>query len=249
MAGTEVERIGPDAQRRTGSRPSGLVYFSTSDTIQLDQQALRRKRTRKSTITAARLLQEQLSEGGHRTYPVMVTLTYAAIDRWSSKHVSAHLKTCREWFRRRGYKFDYLWVAELQKRGAVHYHVLIWMPKKLQLPKPDNAGWWRHGMTKIEKVRNAVGYAAKYVSKDALNHKFPRGLRLCGRGGLSRRSVVELRWWNSPVWVRRWLPTITDVRRTPGGGYLCLETGEWRPSPYEVFLIGGQIYIRNRQHE
>ncbi len=158
MAGTEQARIGADAQRRADSRGSGLVHFSTSDTILLDQAAMRRKRVRQATITGARLLQQQLTDGGRRTYPVMVTLTYAALDRWNSRHVSDYLKTCREWFRRRKRPFHYCWVAELQQRGAVHYHVMIWMPKDLTLPKPDKRGWWPHGFTRIEKARNAVGY-------------------------------------------------------------------------------------------
>jgi len=243
MIGTESARIGPDAQRRTDSRAPGLVYSSTSDTILLDQRAIRAKRTRQATITGARLLQEQLTAGGRRTYPVMVTLTYAALGTWDTGHVSAFLKTCREWFRRRGKVFHYCWVAELQKRGAVHYHVLIWMPKGYRLPKPDKRGWWPHGMSRIEKARNAVGYLAKYVSKHALRVDFPKGLRLHGRGGLSARNRVEIRWWCSPAWVRRWTRDICDVRRTAGGGYVRRDTDEWRTSPYRVVLLNGRRYL------
>ncbi len=207
---------------------------------------MRCKRMRSATITGARLLQEQITQGGHRTYPVMVTLTYAMLDNWSSKHVTAYLKRCREWFRRRGHAFHYCWVAELQKRGAVHYHVMIWMPAKLRLPKPDKNGWWPHGMTRIEKARNAVGYMAKYVSKESLNQEFPRGLRLHGRGGLSDKSKIELRWWAAPAWVRRWTRSIADVRRSIGGGYFRVDTGEWRPSPYEVIRINGEMFLREK---
>lgn len=230
-------------------RRPGLVHFPTSDTILLDQVAMRRKRVRQATITGARLLQQQLTDGGRRTYPVIVTLTYAAIDGWNSRHVSDYLKTCREWFRRRKRPFHYCWVAELQQRGAVHYHVMIWMPKDLTLPKPDKRGWWPHGFTRIEKARNAVGYLAKYVSKESLNQKFPKGLRLYGRGGLSIQSRIEMRWWCSPIWVRQWCKKITDVRRTIGGGWVCVATGEWRPSPFNVVLVDGQVFLIRKQHE
>lgn len=238
----------PEAQPGAQRAP-GLVHISTSDTIELDQAAIRAKKLRQATITGARLLQEQLSQGGQRTYPVMVTLTYAALGMWDKRHVTAYLKNCREWFRRRGKAFHYCWVAELQTRGAVHYHVMIWMPKGFVLPKPDKCGWWAHGMTRIEKARNPVGYLAKYVSKEAMRVDFPKGIRLHGRGGLSIKSRIELRWWCSPVWVRRWTGDIVcDVRRTSGGGYIRLDNGEWRPSPYQVILIGGAKYLTDIAH-
>lgn len=238
-----------DAQEKSGverSEALGLVHSSTSDTRchQVDPQAGRLKRLRKSTITGARLIQQQLESGGRRTYPVMITLTYAGLDSWRSHHVSGFLKICREWFRRRGKKFHYCWVAELQDRGAVHYHVIVWMPKGYTLPKPDRRGWWPHGLTRIEAVRNAVGYIAKYVSKESTARSFPTGIRLHGRGGLSSTSRIEMRWWSCPLWVRRWCSNIQDIQRTPGGGFLCVATGEWRPSPWEVFLRDGAIFIR-----
>jgi Protein of unknown function (DUF3296). len=39
---------------------------------------------------------------------------------------------------RRGHKLPYVWVAELQKRGALHYHVLLWLPRGLTLPNPTS---------------------------------------------------------------------------------------------------------------
>lgn len=244
MNGTDRPLHASGRGSAASQRPiSGLVYISTSDTIKLDQPAMRAKRTRQATITGARLMHEQLVQNGKRTYPVMVTLTYAALGMWSSRHVTRYLKNCREWFRRRNESFHYCWVAELQKRGAVHYHVMIWMPKGYRLPKPDKCGWWPHGMTRIEKARNAVGYLAKYVSKDALRVDFPKGLRLHGRGGLSTNSQVELRWWCSPSWARRWTKSICDVRRFSGGGFIRNDTGEWRPSPYRVILVNGHRYL------
>ena len=92
MSGTEQAcHTAPPAACDLGLSP-GLVHFSTSDTIKLDPRLMRQKRLRSATITGARLLDEQISRGGHRTYPVMVTLTYALIDNWSSKHVTAYLK-------------------------------------------------------------------------------------------------------------------------------------------------------------
>ena len=61
-------RLRRAAAEPAAQRPPGLVHFSTSDPIRLDQDGLRKKRTRKATITAARLLQEQVTNGGRRTY-------------------------------------------------------------------------------------------------------------------------------------------------------------------------------------
>ena len=204
---------------------------------------------RKATITGARLIDQHLRAGGRRTYPVMITLTYARLDSWSSLHVTGFLKSCREWFRQRDRKFYYCWVAELQKRGAVHYHVVVWMPKGYRLPKPDKRGWWPHGLTKIEAARNPVGYIAKYVSKETLSARLPKGCRMHGRGGLTASARIEMRWWSAPRWVRSWRSSISDVRRMPGGGFVCVVTGEWRPSPYIVFLSGGAIFLRAKESE
>lgn len=238
--GTEAPgAVASAPQAPSDAHGAGLVHFSTTDTIRLDHAVMRAKRTRHATITGARLIQEQLTRGGRRTYPVMITLTYGAAWLCSNGHITTYLKRCRELFRRRGKRFHYCWVAELQQRGVVHYHVVVWMPKGLQLPKPDKAGWWRYGMTRIEAARNAVGYLAKYVSKDTLKQQFPKGLRVHGRGGLSRASRIEQRWWASPLWVRRWTGEIVDVRRAKSGGFVRLDTGEYRPSPFEVVRIDG----------
>jgi hypothetical protein len=45
----------------------------------------------------------------------------------------------------------YAWVAELEKRGVIHYHIMIVVPPDLvigdDLPYPDEAVLWRYGST------------------------------------------------------------------------------------------------------
>ena len=81
----------------------------------------------------------------------MVTLTYAELDAWEPLHLTAFLKAAREYYRRKGAKFRYVWVGELQQRSAVHYHVLVWLPVRMQVIKPDKRGWWPHGMTRVDR--------------------------------------------------------------------------------------------------
>jgi hypothetical protein len=173
----------------------------------------------------------------------MITLTYSPRVSWTSRHVSDFLKITREWFRRRGRKFYYVWVAELMKNGMVHFHVIVWMSKGYRLPRPDRRGWWPHGMTRIEGARNAVGYLAKYCSKVHQPNSFPKGLRTHGRGGLDATGRIEMRWWSSPKWVRQWCSSITDVRRVTGGGFVRVDTGEWKSSLWRILFAGGRVFL------
>lgn len=191
-------------------------------------------------MTQARLADEQVRQGGHRGRWLMVTTTYRPGTEWTPRHITAFLKNAREWFRRQGQPMQYQWVLELTKAGVPHYHVIVWIPRHLHLPRADRRGWWPHGMTKTETARNPVGYLAKYASKgcaDCFNpitgqqNKVPRGARICGAGGLLAPGTAELRWWMTPLWFRERKPDICDVRRVQGG-YVVRSTGEFVASPW-----------------
>lgn len=47
------------------------------------------------------------------------------------------LQRIRVWVRRRDHGLRYVWVAELQQRVALHYHLLLWLPRGLTLPEFD----------------------------------------------------------------------------------------------------------------
>ena len=231
----------------------GLVYFSTTcpegERVPLDSKVSRLRRMKSGTITAARLLQEQMQCAAIRYKVVMVTLTYRDIDGYSPNHIREFLHLSRKFLQRRGFRMRYVWVMELQRRGAPHYHVLLWMPKGQTLPKPDKRGWWPHGFTRIEWTRNAVGYCAKYASKQT-DQQFPRRARIHGCGGLSQQAAMERRWWLSPLWVRDKWQAADDVHRAPKGGFVSRVTGEWEPSPWIVVKINGSIFaIKVTQNE
>jgi hypothetical protein len=44
---------------------------------------------------------------------------------FAPRHVSELIKRTRQWLERRGHSLHCVWVAELQKRGALHYHVQL----------------------------------------------------------------------------------------------------------------------------
>ena len=215
----------------------GLVPTPTSDpTIQvIERFASRYKRLRKSVITSAKLLLESKQRDGFRFFLAMLTLTYAPGNEWHARHISDLQKKIRRYLGKHGKSYDFVWVCELQERGAPHYHILILVPHGVRLPMPDVMGWWPHGSTRIEKVEKAIGYLIKYVSKgqDTI-HKFVRGQRTHGSGGLCKAAQMERRWWMAPQYVREHWPEMkSDVRRAPGGGWMSRETGEFMPSPWQ----------------
>ncbi len=234
--------------------PVGLVYTSTSPThstaveqrpegFVITAKGARLERMRRSVITTARLVCEGMTRVKNRV--AFLTLTYAGRWDWRPDHMSEFIKRLRAWCVRRGFVPRYVWVAELQERGAVHYHIAVWLPKGINLPKPDKQGWWTHGSTRIEWARAVVGYLAKYVSKGSdTGHAIPRGLRLTGSGGLSPLARDERAWWFLPSYVREVFEVADRTRRAAGGGFRSLVTGEWMDSRYRVVGVhGGCIHI------
>lgn len=223
----------------------GACPFRTSDTppreIVVQRHASRVRRMKRRVKTVARVIGESL-RGGQRVRPLFVTLTYAKAGAWRPKHLTACIKAMREWARRQGYVFRYVWCAEIQterfkETGAavVHYHLITWVPARLSLPKPDKRRWWCHGSTQVKTARNAVGYLAKYASKGDDVGQFPKGLRVNGDGGIPAAGVAEVRWWMLPSWLRDRVTLEDGCKRAPSGGFVSKD-GECFRSPW--VLIG-----------
>lgn len=221
---------GPEA--RGGSAAPGLVPTKTS--VTLVRQEARLKRMKRSVLTSARLMQEEATDHGWRFRVAMLTLTYRPEAQWSARHITGLVKALRAYLDRRKVRARYVWVLELTQAGKPHYHLLIWLPRGMSLPKPDKRGWWPHGLTRIEWARSAVGYLAKYASKGTDGYAFPKGARLCGVGGLSLRSRLEKAWWLAPSWVREAFSIEERPVRAPGGGWVSRISGDWLPSPWRL---------------
>ena len=138
----------------------------------------------------------------------------------------------------------FAWVQEFTKKGRPHYHVLLWLPPGITLPKPDKRGWWPFGYTKIEWARNAIGYIAKYASKADSLHLPARGARMHGNGGVTGEALQEQRWWRLPTWARERVVPSDQCRRRKGGGLLVPDTGEILRSPWAVIFRGGSVFLR-----
>ena len=148
----------------------------------------------------------------------MVTLTYRKASDWKPKHMTKFTT----WLKRvlGADLIAYAWVAELQKRGAIHYHLMVYTKKGAYIPYPDkplgrqNFRGWKYGQTNVENGRLGQ-YLASYVSKEHQKdyYKFPKGAR---GFGIWVGSSVELKrllgaYMNDkkkPLWVSADFPNI-----------------------------------------
>lgn len=152
----------------------------------------------------------------HRSSPyrvALVTLTYSPNAKWDPKDISECIALYAHWFRRRKLRFHYVWTVELQGNGKPHYHVVMWFPQGVTPPFPDEAGWWKHGMSNAKFAYSPVGYVAKYVSKteNQSGHHLPKGARLWGYGGLTPAEKAGIAYATAP----RWLKSLVSVDSHP----------------------------------
>lgn len=218
-------------ERQREESSNGAAMRSGSE-IQIDPFKSRLKKMQVSTLTAVHRFEDQAQQGGFRGRWVMVTLTYRDSLQWSPRHVSELLRHMRNWMTRRDAEANFFWVAEMQKRGVIHYHILVWLPHRLMLPKPDKQGWWKHGMSKVEAARCGGGYMSKYVSKGD-SAPFPKGARIHGCGGLTGIHKQSWRWWKRPRYVRLAVPLCTVPMKRVPGGWLNMDTGELLESEWK----------------
>lgn len=239
----EAAGLDPYSTSRTGVPVPPLTVESgkawDSMTIEIDREAARVTRLRKGVGMAAKWI--NLTSHA-REQKVMVSLTYAAPEGdnrdWRPNHIADYIQRVRVWYRRlSGLPLRYVWVAELQQRGVIHYHCVFWLHKGITMPKADKRGWWPHGWSNTKKATRPVGYIMKYVSK--IEQKtiggFPHGCRIYGVGGLAKSGRDCKRWVLWPSYVRQNAAAGDPFKPAEGGGFIHSGTGErllseWRPT-------------------
>lgn len=276
---TEAQPARAEAQphTRTGGSALGLVPSSTTHTggaqtqhpyevalqrfedsdgpkpLAIDAKLQRARKMKAAVMTAARLI-DSAPIPGFRTHWLMVTLTLRKGSKIEPRDIEKFITTVRNWLARKhpGYPapLRYVWVMELMKSGAPHYHVLLNLPVTAWMPKPDRKRWWKLGSTEIAVARHAVAYIAKYASKgvEPGSKPFPKGMRIQGNGGLTKDARRELRWWLAPKWAREAFPDVTlaDLRRVVGG-FIDRFTDTLAESPWIVILRGGVPHLLRKQ--
>lgn len=226
----------------TTCRSGSVVVDWAENCITIDPKASRVTRLRKGLGIAAKQLHNQ---GGKDQTIWMQTLTYKGDNRqWRPEHISRYLDALRKWhYARTGSKsVRYAWVAELQQRGVIHYHVIVWLAGGLTPPKPDQPWhskdrkglkqWhppmWPHGMSNRLRSTAPVAYLMKYASKIESKNvgTFPHGARIHGAGGLDPSGRSIRRWVLWPAYVQGNASVTDHFKPSKGGGYINESTGE-----------------------
>jgi hypothetical protein len=161
----DYTRPGPD-RKAIYSRRGGVATFSA------------RSRRRLMQLLAS-LHWADLGPG------VFVTLTYHHGWRADAATLKSHLKAWLQWHRDQELELYYIWRLEWQRRGAIHYHVMMW-PKKgsgmfiaPEYISRARAAWHRiadptsmaHESLGLHCIpitcyRQAAAYVSKYVAKE-----------------------------------------------------------------------------------
>jgi len=116
-----------------------------------------------------------LANLGESNFPVFASLTYAENmqnDKQASKDFNSFAKSLRSEF---GPTIRFIATKERQKRGAIHFHALIWgIPSYVVRGERNSrmvAGIWGHGFADLIQTDGdprVASYMAKYMSKNFL---------------------------------------------------------------------------------
>lgn len=217
-----------------------LVNRATGETFVLDPALARSARLRRRIFAWAKTMTE-FTSGTKGCFALMVTLTYRHGRQWRPRHVRQFMLSTRKLL---GEKLlGYAWVAELQKRGAVHYHVLLSVSRGAFLPMPDKNGDWPYGMTQVVKAKTLY-YIAKYSQKgnDDDGNEYPKGCRIYATwvsAEVKKQAYyTDLRTSVFPKWLREIIDSCGNSetpRRERGGGWRIGD--QVYKSPY--YLLGG----------
>jgi len=110
------------------------------------------------------------------TRMLMVTLTIKKVGDYSPGMIRDYIKSLKQ--KLGADLWGFAWVAELQKRGAVHYHLMAVIPKNKRMPTPDKSGMWKWGMSKIEVAKTPY-YLCVYIGKERQKDlsRYPKSCR------------------------------------------------------------------------
>lgn len=175
---------------------SGRVRDKTEDEkLAILQRSLSRTRKHLTRLINANS-REWYDDAGVPFEPKFLTLTFKEnlTDLTiANKHFTYFLKRFNyQLTHTKANHFKYAVVPEFQKRGAVHFHAVLF-----------NLGWfdanelaeiWEHGfikLNKVETVRNVGTYMTKYLSKDALDERLRGRKRYFASRNLHTPTVVR----------------------------------------------------------
>lgn len=192
---------------------------------------------RRVVIASSENCRDVCERADSRYETLLVTLTYRPGAHWDSKHISAYIAGVNKHLSDVGVRGRYQWVIELTKKGIPHYHVLWWLPFGERLPMPDKSGMWPHGLSRVERARNAVGYLVKYATKGETDvYSLPKGCRLFGVGGGLAEERLATHRAGLPMWLLDCISHDARGRKIARVGWVDCSTGEIYQTPFCVVV-------------
>lgn len=234
-----------EKRRRNLINSQGLVLTKTNHTQaskrsdELEQFSvhpsyLKCRRLRQKLSNAAVLAEAYFHALGIDSQQWLITLTYKSRLDWQPGQLSKFNNRLKSWARSNDIPIIGLWVMELQKRGAPHYHLVLLLPSGVTPPRPDTDNWWQHGFAKQQKASNAIPYMMKYSSKlENGDYPMPKGARTYGCFGLDKASRESLKYNSLPRWLRNLCDSTDKLVKLPGGVWLNATKGEIYKSPWK----------------
>lgn len=173
-----------------------------------------------------------------RRLPLFVTLTYPAIYPDDGQKVKTHLDTFLKRLKRAAPSASAIWRLEYQKRGAPHFHLLVFgVP---YLPHRVVALWWyaivgsgdiRHlgagvEVRQVRSWRGVMSYAGKYMAKASGPDVQPG----CGRfWGVMNRDALPIELLVVPLTFQAFFRGRRSAMRwSKGKGYHRRLGGAWQ---------------------
>lgn len=168
-----------------------LFALDGSKGIVVDMYKKRLELMRSRIFSWARIMTEVCKNPGLRK--VMIGMTYKNADDYKPGHFHQYLKKIKQMLGEN--LIGFAWVAELQMRGAIHYHLMLAVKKGTRIPKPDESGMWPWGSSNICTARSYF-YICSYLGKEYQKDldKYPKSARMYGasmRGNLDLQKVFR----------------------------------------------------------
>jgi hypothetical protein len=163
---------------------ASLLKVTKGENFEQEGGGLRGKVKGFSRASRRRLMQTIAQVKRDAELPVFITLTYP-FDFPTPKESKRHLKMFLQRFQRAHAGAGVIWKLEPQERGAPHYHMLAWGPKKNDLWDFVPCAWHdiagggdknhlafhfgllgnEHCVSEVRSFRGVWAYASKYLGK------------------------------------------------------------------------------------
>jgi hypothetical protein len=178
---------------------------------------------------------------GFRGRMIFVTLTYPRKYPEDPELCKRHLKALRKRLQREFEPFAAIWRLGIQKRGALHFHLLLFVGPSFgpvdELRRFISSSWYEvtgkvseghlRAGTRVEAVKKwkqVTSYVERYMAKP---EEFPQGLQTGRIWGVWNGKLLPVRWETAQVSLRdafRIRRTYRKLARRKSGGSLCCIT-------------------------